>query len=139
MAGCKNDPSIEGFYAPDGQSLNGHAVYGHTTARRLLFWVADGGGKWVIADTVNAEEWRAQEPDGASPDGDAGPHLASIDPVVWLTDGAAGWIAEPSVTVSVRQQLVHLRLHDRSQGFLSSLCFSAAFLSLAVPPGPHRG
>ena len=44
---------------PD-MKLNGHNVYTKKDGSKVLYWVPDGGGKWIIADAVGPEVRRPE-------------------------------------------------------------------------------
>ena len=101
MAGFKTDSSVNGIYTPAGDHigshLNGCPVYANQDSSRLLHWVPDAGGKWIIADAVDSDVPRAIESNLASSTGGTGPALENPE---WMTMKKSGWQREKSVTIT---------------------------------------
>jgi hypothetical protein len=106
VVGSVNQPGINGYYVPNGQTLYGQAVYANRDSTITLSWSPEEGGYWTIQGTSeghailsNPQGIFAREAPGASPSGTAseGPHDSG-----WQTlFGRNTWVSEIVITVAL--------------------------------------
>eukprot|EP01052_Picozoa_sp_SAG31_P023595 SAG31_NODE_1955_length_6823_cov_2.519780_6_plen_150_part_00 len=62
MTGSVNDSSLNGVYRPEPDVCDNQAAFAKQQPRRLLLWnSADQYKKWVFADALNSNTFRAEE------------------------------------------------------------------------------
>ena len=125
MSGSSSQPAINGVYDKSSNTTDGHPYYtkGAGSQTRVMYWISDHGGKWIIADEIG-KHLRAIEPDGATP---------TFGPAVlngWLT-WKKKWQVESSVMV--RQSGVHPGPHvtmSSCRHVIMSTCHHVVLLSI---------